>query len=172
MKASNWYRQLHYDGTPHCLRQINDLHDRSLSGTSCSKKIGLVIAVAVRTARETANAERKQSAFRTRDPLDMEPGSPTSGYTVFHAVATIVHKKHRTPSDSVKIGTKLNVLISRYFQITKRYSYYITFSHGNNRAESNMEEWLRGAKRHSNMESRKLQSHGGRRKVTLCGSSS
>ena len=169
--ASNWYRQLHYDGTPHCLRQINDLHDRSISGTSCSHRSDLLSLWLFGQRERQRRPKENSQPFALRHPVDMEPGSPTSGYSVFLAMAPIIRKKHRTPSDSLKIGTKLNVLISRYFQITKRYSHHISFCHGNNRAESNVEEWLPGAKRHSNMEPRRLQSHGRRRKGTLHGSS-
>lgn len=70
------------------------------------EKIGLVIAVAVRTARETANTEREQSAFRIEIPYRHGAGIFHWCCSVLHAVAILVHKKHRTLIDSIEIGTK------------------------------------------------------------------
>ena len=113
--------------------------------------------------------------FITTNSIDMQPGPSMSGCTVIHATDTFLHKEYRTP---VKI-CQLQLHESFDFPVTvgrnqervqgrQPCSHRIAFKHGNDRAESNMGEWLRGAQRNSNMETRRLQAYGGRRKVTLC----
>lgn len=153
---------------------LKDFYDKNILGTSFSKRSDFLSLWLFGQRGRQRTPKVNSQPFVSRHSIDMEQGSPTSNCTYSMPWLQLyirVHKKHRTPSDSIKTGTKLDVLISPYISITKSCSHYIPFSHGNNRAQSNMEEWLRGAKRNSNMESPRHQSHGGRRKVTLRGTS-
>ena len=113
--------------------------------------------------------------FITTHSIDMQLGPSTSGWTVIHATDTVLHKEYRTPVMTCQLqlheSFDFPVSVGRNqerVQGRQPCSHRITLKHGNDRAESNMGEWLRGAQRNSNMENRRLQAYGRRRKVTLC----
>ena len=112
--------------------------------------------------------------FITTHSIDMQLGPSTSGWTVIHATDTLLYKEYRTPvitcQSQLHESFDFPVTVGRNqerVQVRQLCSHRIALKHGNDRAKSNMGEWLRGAQRNSNMEIGRLQSHGGRRKVTL-----
>ena len=159
---------------PTCLRQIKDL---TISILHCRY---LVLDKWSFFSRGCSDSEkhyesRKIMVIITTHSIDMQPGPSMSGSTVIHATDTTLYKEYRTPVITCQLQ------LHEYFdfpvtfgrnqervQVRQPCSHRTALKHGNDRAESNMGEWLRGVQRNSNMETRRLQAYGGRRKVTLC----